>query len=237
MSYKILIVEDEPSIAELISINLLHSGYEVIKVMQADEAALEMKKALPDLLILDWMLPGKTGVQFVKELRSNDRTRSLPILMLTAKGEELDKIAGLNAGADDYVTKPFSPKELLARVKALLRRYEVTSSNSESVILEPLALDCISHRVWVNLQSSQPLELTLGPTEFRLLEFLMRNPDRVHSRPSLLDQVWGNESYIEERTIDVHIKRLRSALAVAQCENMVETIRGSGYRLSKLRHS
>lgn len=237
MIKRILIIEDEPSIAELISINLLHSGYQVTKVIQADEAALEMKKALPDLLILDWMLPGKSGVQFAKELKGNDRTRSIPILMLTAKGEELDKVTGLNAGADDYVTKPFSPKELLARVKALLRRYEVTSNHADPVIVEPLALDCISHRVWVNIESKDPVELTLGPTEFRLLEFFMRNPDRVHSRLNLLDHVWGNESIIEERTIDVHIKRLRSALAVAQCENMVETIRGSGYRLSKLRYS
>lgn len=235
MSQKILIVEDEPSIAELISINLLHSGYQVTKTLQTDEAAHVIKNSIPDLLILDWMLPGKSGVQFVKELKSSERTRNIPVLMLTAKGEELDKVTGLNAGADDYVTKPFSPKELLARVKALLRRYDVTASSAESIIIEPLVLDSISHRVWVNFESLEQLELKLGPTEFRLLEFFMKNPDRVHSRSNLLDQLWGNESYIEERTIDVHIKRLRSTLAIAKCENMVETIRGSGYRLSKLR--
>lgn len=235
MSQKILIVEDEPSIAELISINLLHSGYQVTKTLQADEAALVIKNSIPDLLILDWMLPGKSGVQFVKELKGSERTRNIPVLMLTAKGEELDKVTGLNAGADDYVTKPFSPKELLARVRALLRRYDLASSSAECLIVDPLVLDCISHRVWVNFESSEQLELKLGPTEFRLLEFFMKNPDRVHSRSNLLDQLWGNGSYIEERTIDVHIKRLRSALAIANCENMVETIRGSGYRLSKLR--
>lgn len=233
MSQHILIVEDEPSIAELISINLSHAGFSVERVLQSEEAIRAIRRNPPDLIILDWMLPGKSGIQFAKELRQDGDTRSIPILMLTAKGEELDKVSGLEAGADDYVTKPFSPKELIARVKALLRRYERSPAEGP-VIVEPIALDGISHRVIVNASSTTPKEIPLGPTEFRLLEFLMRNPDRVHSRSNLLDHVWGNESYIEERTVDVHIKRLRDALAVANCEGMVETIRGSGYRLSKL---
>lgn len=233
MPNHILIVEDEPSISELISINLTHSGFEVHKVLQADEALIAIRDHLPDLIILDWMLPGKSGVQFAKELRQNERTRTIPILMLTAKGEESDKVTGLDSGADDYVTKPFSPNELIARVRALLRRYEGSPSDGP-VIVEPLALDKISHRVLVDAKSAHPKEIPLGPTEFRLLEFFMRYPDRVHSRSNLLDQVWGNESYIEERTIDVHIKRLRDALALVGCADMVETIRGSGYRLTKL---
>ena len=236
MIQHILIVEDEPSIAELISINLKHAGFSVAQVLQADEATISIRNNKPDLIILDWMLPGKPGTQFAKELRLDDRTRTIPILMLTAKGEELDKVTGLDAGADDYVTKPFSPKELIARVKALLRRYEQPASEG-LVTVEPITLDRTSHRVVVNVSSVMPKEIPLGPTEFRLLEFLMKNPDRVHSRSSLLDHVWGNQSYIEERTVDVHIKRLRDALALANCERMVETIRGSGYRLSKLARS
>lgn len=232
MSQYILIVEDEPSIAELISVNLSHSGFDVKVALQADEALLLIRERAPQLIILDWMLPGKSGVQFAKELRSSDACKHLPILMLTAKGEESDKVAGLDAGADDYVTKPFSPKELIARVNALLRRYEV-KGDLNTVSVGPLTLDAASHRVHAFLDTPKVKEVLLGPTEFRLLEFLMSHPERVHSRPSLLDHVWGNDSYIEERTVDVHIKRLRSALALVDCENMIETVRGSGYRLSK----
>jgi two-component system phosphate regulon response regulator PhoB len=231
MSQYVLIVEDEPSIAELISVNLTHSGFTVQVAMQADEALMLIREEAPQLIILDWMLPGKSGVQFAKELRASNFGKAIPVLMLTAKGEESDKVAGLDAGADDYVTKPFSPRELIARVNALLRRYEVQSDNKSTV--GALTLDPASHRVHAFLDTPKVKEILLGPTEFRLLEFLMGHPDRVHSRASLLDHVWGNDSYIEERTVDVHIKRLRSALALVACENMIETVRGSGYRLSK----
>jgi two-component system, OmpR family, phosphate regulon response regulator PhoB len=233
MSQLILIVEDEPSIAELISINLSHAGFTVARAFQADEAALMMRNISPDLIILDWMLPGKSGVQFAKELRANPATQSLPILMLTAKGEEADKVLGLDAGADDYVTKPFSPKELLARVKALLRRHAPTAIEEKALSVGPIQLDPISHRLTITMPNLSPKSVSLGPTEFRLMQFLMANPERVHSRTHLLDNVWGNEAYIEERTVDVHIKRLRAALAPYDCDRFVETVRGSGYRITK----
>ena len=232
MIQRILVVEDEPSIAELIAINLTHAGFQVEKVMQTELALSLMKDSLPDLLILDWMLPGKSGVQFSKELRANDRTRGLPILMLTAKSEESDKVMGLDSGADDYVTKPFSPKELVARVKALRRRSLVVEDTGPLVV-GTLKLDPSSHRViaiWPNQESKL---ISLGPTEYRLLQYFMANPERVHSRTSLLDKVWGNEVYIEERTVDVHIKRLRAALSPFDCDHYIETVRGSGYRITK----
>ncbi|MEI6611584.1 phosphate regulon transcriptional regulator PhoB [Polynucleobacter sp.] len=232
MTQRILVVEDEPSIAELIAINLTHAGYEVEKVMQTDLALAAMKERLPSLVILDWMLPGKSGVQFAKELRANDRTRGLPILMLTAKSEEADKIMGLDSGADDYVTKPFSPKELIARVRALLRR-QVPMEDTGPLTLGPLKLDPSSHRVLAIWPNSDPRTISLGPTEYRLLQYFMTNPERVHSRTNLLDKVWGNEVYIEERTVDVHIKRLRAALAPVDCDRYIETVRGSGYRITK----
>lgn len=232
MTQRILIVEDEPSIAELISINLSHAGYDVQKALQTDIAASLMREELPSLLILDWMLPGKSGVQFARELRANERTRSLPILMLTAKSEENDKVLGLDSGADDYVTKPFSPKELVARVKALLRR-QIPLEGDGPLAVGPLRLDPVSHRVSAVWPNNDPQTLSLGPTEFRLLQFMMANSERVHSRENLLDKVWGNEVYIEERTVDVHIKRLRAALSTADCDRFVETVRGSGYRVTK----
>jgi two-component system phosphate regulon response regulator PhoB len=232
MTHRILIVEDEPSIAELIAINLTHAGFEVEKVMQTDLALALMKDRLPSLLILDWMLPGKSGVQFAKELRAQDRTRGLPILMLTAKSEEVDKVLGLDSGADDYVTKPFSPKELVARVKALLRR-QSPIEDTGPLSIGPIKLDPSSHRVLAVWPDIDPRPIPLGPTEYRLLQFFMANPERVHSRASLLDNVWGNEVYIEERTVDVHIKRLRAALAPADCDRFIETVRGSGYRITK----
>jgi len=233
MTHRILIVEDEPSIAELIAINLTHAGYEVEKALQTDVAISMMREQLPNLLILDWMLPGKSGVQFAKELRANERTRALPILMLTAKSEESDKVMGLDSGADDYVTKPFSTKELVARVKALLRR-QTPLEETAPLTVGPLRLDPISHRITVVWPNVEPRALSLGPTEYRLLQFLMANPERVHSRANLLDKVWGNEVYIEERTVDVHIKRLRAALAISDCERYIETVRGSGYRITKI---
>ena len=232
MTHRILVVEDEPSIAELIAINLTHAGYEVEKAMQTDIALSLMKERLPSLIILDWMLPGKSGVQFAKELRSNDRTRGLPILMLTAKSEESDKVLGLDSGADDYVTKPFSPKELLARVRALLRR-QTPVEDTGPLTIGPLKLDPSSHRVLAVWPDSDPKPVSLGPTEYRLLQFFMSNPERVHSRTNLLDNVWGNEVYIEERTVDVHIKRLRAALTPVNCDHYIETVRGSGYRITK----
>jgi two-component system phosphate regulon response regulator PhoB len=232
MTHRILIVEDEPSIAELIAINLTHAGFEVEKVMQTDLAVALMKDRLPSLLILDWMLPGKSGVQFAKELRAQERTRGLPILMLTAKSEEVDKVLGLDSGADDYVTKPFSPKELVARVKALLRR-QSPIEDTGPLSIGPIKLDPSSHRVLAVWPDVDPRPIPLGPTEYRLLQFFMANPERVHSRASLLDNVWGNEVYIEERTVDVHIKRLRAALAPADCDRFIETVRGSGYRITK----
>lgn len=231
-THRILIVEDEPSIAELIAINLIHAGYEVERALQTEVALNMMRDELPSLLILDWMLPGKSGVQFARELRANERTRGLPILMLTAKSEESDKVLGLDSGADDYVTKPFSPKELIARVKALLRR-QSPMEDTGPLSLGPLRLDPTAHRVtavWPNLE---PQPISLGPTEFKLLQFFMANPERVHSRASLLDKVWGSEVYIEERTVDVHIKRLRAVLAPMDCDQFIETVRGSGYRITK----
>ncbi|MBU3594950.1 phosphate regulon transcriptional regulator PhoB [Polynucleobacter sp. 86C-FISCH] len=233
MTHRILIVEDEPSIAELIAINLTHAGYEVERAMQTDIAQGILKDRLPSLIILDWMLPGKSGVQFAKELRANERTRGLPILMLTAKSEEADKVMGLDSGADDYVTKPFSPKELIARVKALLRR-QTPTEDTGPLTVGPLKLDPSSHRVLAIWPNSDPKPISLGPTEYRLLQYFMANPERVHSRTSLLDNVWGNEVYIEERTVDVHIKRLRAALSAVDCDRFIETVRGSGYRITKM---
>jgi two-component system, OmpR family, phosphate regulon response regulator PhoB len=233
MPQHILVVEDEPSIAELISINLTHAGYAVSRALQADEALLLLRNTKPDLVILDWMMPGKSGVQFARELRSNPLTQAIPILMLTAKGEEADKVLGLDAGADDYVTKPFSPKELVARVKALLRRHVLEVVEEKPLILGPMQLDPVAHRLSIRISDNHSKALALGPTEFRLMQFLMANPERVHSRTHLLDNVWGNEVYIEERTVDVHIKRLRAALAPFACDHYVETVRGSGYRITK----
>ena len=231
MASSILIVEDEPSIAELISVNLSHAGFLPIRAFQTEQAMQLMKEVLPDLVILDWMLPGKSGVQFAKELRANERTKDIPIILLTARSEEMDKIAGLEAGADDYVTKPFSPKELVARVRAVLRRRSPQLAD-EIVQINQLRLDPVSHRVTA-ANGPHELNLDLGPTEFRLLHFLMTHPERVHSRGQLLDKVWGDHVFVEERTVDVHIKRLRAALAPAECQNFIETVRGSGYRLTK----
>jgi two-component system phosphate regulon response regulator PhoB len=230
---QIVVVEDEPAIAELISINLRHAGHEVTIAATAEAARQEIDAMLPDLVVLDWMLPGKSGVQFARELRANDRTRSLPILMLTAKSEESDKVLGLDSGADDYVTKPFSPKELVARVKALLRR-QTPVEDTGPLSVGPLRLDPLSHRVTAIWPNMEPQTVSLGPTEYRLLQFLMANPERVHSRANLLDKVWGNEVYIEERTVDVHIKRLRAALTPSDCDRYIETVRGSGYRITKI---
>ena len=231
MASSILIVEDEPSIAELIAVNLSHAGFLPVRAFQTEQASQLMKEVLPDLVVLDWMLPGKSGVQFAKELRSNERTKDIPIILLTARSEEMDKIAGLEAGADDYLTKPFSPKELVARIRAVLRRRSPQLAD-EVVQINNLRLDPVAHRVLAN-NGVDEVSLELGPTEFRLLHFFMTHPERVHSRGQLLDKVWGDHVFVEERTVDVHIKRLRAALAPSNCQNLIETVRGSGYRLTK----
>ncbi len=231
MPSSILVVEDEPAIAELIAVNLQHAGHYPIRAYNAEQALSLMSDVLPDLVLLDWMLPGKSGAVFAKELRTNDRTKQIPIIMLTARSEEQDKVMGLEAGADDYVTKPFSPKELLARIKAVLRR-RAPQLTDDVVAINGLRLDPATHRV-TGQDEGGAIKLDLGPTEFRLLHFLMTHPERVHSRSQLLDQVWGDHVFVEERTVDVHIKRLRAALTPGGYSNMIETVRGSGYRLAR----
>ncbi|MDP2818945.1 MAG: phosphate regulon transcriptional regulator PhoB [Polaromonas sp.] len=221
---RILVVEDEPAIAELIAVNLRHNGFQPIWAIDGEAAQRELEAVLPDVILLDWMLPGQSGLSLAKKWRAHARTRQVPILMLTARGDEPDKIAGLDAGADDYVTKPFSTQELLARIRAVLRRRAPEQSN-ESVTLDALELDAATYRV-----SYQGQGLKLGPTEFKLLHYLMKHAERVHSRGQLLDKVWGDHVFIEERTVDVHVKRLREALGAAG--NMVETVRGAGYRMT-----
>ncbi|MEO8410230.1 MAG: phosphate regulon transcriptional regulator PhoB [Propionivibrio sp.] len=224
MTPTILVVEDEPAIQELIVVNLKHAGFLVLRVDSAEEAASAIRSALPDLLILDWMLPGQSGVALAKKLRADERTRELPIIMLTARVHEEDKVQGLDAGADDYVTKPFSPKELVARVRAVLRR-RAPHLAGELVEVGDLALNPATHRV---LAGGRAVEL--GPTEFRLLCFFMTHPERVYSRGQLLDEVWGDHVFIEERTVDVHIRRLRAALEPTGHDERIETVRGTGYR-------
>jgi len=224
VSPAILVVEDEPAIQELLAVNLRHAGFEVIRAGSAEEGEAAIRAAMPDVAILDWMLPGQSGVALAKKLRQDERTRELPIIMLTARVHEEDKIQGLEAGADDYVTKPFSPKELVARVRAVLRRRSPHLAG-ETVEVDGLALNPGTHRVTVG---GQPLEL--GPTEFRLLFFFMTHPERVYTRAQLLDEVWGDHVFIEERTVDVHIRRLRAALEPSGRHERVETVRGTGYR-------
>jgi len=226
MTPSILVVEDEPAIQELLRVNLEDAGFAVRTVADAESALAQIRHALPDLLLLDWMLPGQSGLALARGLRGEPRTKELPIIMVTARGEEADRVAGLEAWVDDYVTKPFSPRELKARIKAVLRR-RAPEAAQETLVVGPLRLDPTTHRVIANDTSVQ-----LGPTEFRLLKFLMARPERVHSRTQLLDQVWGDHVYIEERTVDVHIRRLRLALEPSGCAKMIETVRGGGYRLA-----
>jgi len=223
---RVLIVEDEPAIAELIAVNLQHGGFISVVAQDSVTAQRELDAVLPDVILLDWMLPGQSGLSLARHWRKQARTKSIPILMLTARGDEPDKVAGLDAGADDYITKPFSTQELLARIRAVLRRRAPESVN-DSVTVGALVLDAGTHRI-----SFQNQELKLGPTEFKLLHYFMKHAERVHSRSSLLDKVWGDHVFIEERTVDVHVKRLREALGAAS--NMVETVRGSGYRLTAM---
>lgn len=225
---RILVVEDESAIAELIAINLRHAGFEVTLAATADQAQFELDRVLPDLVVLDWMLPGgQSGLSLARQWRAAARTKELSIIMLTARAEETDKISGLDAGADDYLTKPFSTNELLARIRAVLRR-KAPEALDTVVEVGGLSLDPGTRRV-----SREGSEVKLGPTEFRLLHFFMTHPERVHSRSQLLDRVWGDHVFIEERTVDVHVKRLREALERVQCARMIETVRGAGYRLTQ----
>ena len=225
MGSRILVVEDEPAIAELIAINLEHAGHVALRAADVPEAEAHLRARLPDVVLLDWMLPGESGLAFARRLRADKRTRELPIILLTARAAEPDKVAGLDAGADDYLTKPFSTKELLARIKAVLRR-RAPQSSGEPVEVAGLRLDPASHRV-----SAQGHRLELGPTEFRLLHFLMTHPDRIYSRTQLLDAVWGDHAFVEDRTVDVHVRRLRLALTPSGHDRLIETVRGSGYGL------
>ena len=225
MPSNILVVEDEPAISELISVNLQHAGHCPIRAYNAEQAQNLISDVLPDLVLLDWMLPGKSGIAFARDLRNNERTKHIPIIMLTARGDEQDKVLGLEIGADDYVTKPFSPKELMARIKAVLRR-RAPQLTDDLIEIGDLSLDPAAHRV-----NGAGRQLTLGPTEFKLLHFFMTHPERVYSRMQLLDQVWGDHVFVEERTVDVHIRRLRQALEPTGHDGLIETVRGAGYRL------
>ena len=221
---RVLIVEDEPPIAELIAVNLRHNGFQPTWAMDSATAQRELDAVLPDVILLDWMLPGESGLALARKWRRDPRTQGVPILMLTARGDEADRVAGLDAGADDYITKPFSTKEMLARIRAVLRRRSPEHVGG-TVAIGALLLDAATHRV-----SYEGEQLKLGPTEFKLLHYLMKHAERVHSRGQLLDKVWGDHVFIEERTVDVHVKRLREALG--QAGELIETVRGAGYRLT-----
>jgi two-component system phosphate regulon response regulator PhoB len=226
MAATILVVEDEPAIQELISYNLELAGHRALRAENAEQALDMVRSALPDLVVLDWMLPGMSGIEFARRLRTDKRTQSVPLIMLTARADEHDKLVGLDAGADDYLTKPFSPRELNARVKAVLRR-RAPQATDDTVEILGLKLDPASHRV-----TGDEAPLALGPTEFRLLHFLMAHAERVYSRTQLLDQVWGDHVFVEERTVDVHIRRLRKALEPTGHDRLIQTVRSAGYRFS-----
>lgn len=226
MPANILVVEDELAIQELLALNLTQAGHNAIRALSVEQAQLLIRETLPDLIILDWMLPGMSGIEYARKLKTDDVTKAIPIIMLTARGEETDKVRGLEVGADDYVTKPFSPRELNARIKAVLRR-RAPQMTDDPIEASGLRLDPTTHRVTGNGAS-----LELGPTEFRLLHYLMSNPERVHSRSQVLDRVWGDRVFVEDRTVDVHIRRLRLALADSGHEDLIQTVRGVGYRFS-----
>jgi two-component system phosphate regulon response regulator PhoB len=227
MVANILLVEDEPAIQELLAFNVTQCGYRAIQASDADSAMALINRALPDLILLDWMLPGITGVELARRLRADQRTQNVPIIMLTARTDERDKVLGLESGADDYITKPFSPRELMARIRAVLRR-RTPQMTDEVVCVEGLELSPVTHRV-----NAKGEHIDLGPTEFRLLHFFMTHVERVYSRAQLLDQVWGDHVFVEERTVDVHIRRLRQALEPSGLDTLVQTVRGSGYRFSR----
>lgn len=226
MPIRILIVEDEPAICEMLTFALVDSGYRCDVATDVRAARSLVADSNPDLIVLDWMLPGQSGIEFARELKRDPGTRDIPVIMLTARTQEADVVTGLDAGADDYIPKPFSPRELAARIKAVLRR-AAPHAAGEELAVDGLRLDPVDHRV-----VSGEGELKVGPTEFRLLQFLMAHPDRVYSRSQLIDQVWGRNVYIEERTVDVHVRRLREALSPAGKDRLIQTVRGAGYRLS-----
>jgi two-component system phosphate regulon response regulator PhoB len=229
MATTILVVEDDIAIREMLCFSLRHSGFTCESVSDAEQGLDWLEQQQPDLILLDWMLPGIDGIEFIRRLRANDLWSDLPVIMLTAKGESEDMVKGLSVGADDYVNKPFSPPELTARIKALLRRCSMhQEEGSQQIELSGLILDIQSHRVSVSGQ-----KIALGPTEFRLLHFFMKTPERAYSRGQLLDQVWGDTVYVEERTVDVHIRRLRKALEPTGHDRLVQTVRGVGYRFAE----
>jgi two-component system phosphate regulon response regulator PhoB len=222
----ILIVEDEKPIREMIAFGLRRAGFDVLEAEDCKAARARIADRRPDLLLVDWMLPDMSGLELTRALKRDKETRDVPVIMLTARAEEQDKVSGLEGGADDYVTKPFSPRELVARIQAVLRRASPGSAD-EIVNLGGLSLDSAGHRVTAGERTVQ-----LGPTEYRLLSFFMTHPERVYTRNQLLDRVWGGNVYVEERTVDVHIRRLRKALGDVGCEKLVQTVRGAGYRFS-----
>ena len=226
MSTNILIVEDEPAIQELVAYTCSSNGYSVRRAESVSAARVAIGQQLPDLVLLDWMLPDRPGIDLLKDLRAEDRTRAVPVIMLTARGSEADRVVGLDTGADDYVVKPFSPRELVSRIRAVFRR-RAPQHSGESVTYGPLTIDPARHEVLVD-----GTPVSMGLAEFKLLSFLVNHPDRVYSRAQLLDSIWGDHVFIEERTVDVHVLRLRKALTPARSQHLVQTVRGLGYRLS-----
>ncbi len=222
---KILIVEDEAPIREMIAFHLVRAGYETVEAGDCRSARQLLADERPDLALVDWMLPDMSGLELTRMLKRDEDNEDLAVIMLTARSDEYDKVAGLEGGADDYITKPFSPRELVARIQAVLRRAKTT--DGETIRAGVLELDTAGHRV-----TADDVEVRLGPTEYRLLRFLMTHPDRVYSRTQLLDRVWGANVYVEERTVDVHVRRLRKALTEAGADEYIQTVRGAGYRFS-----
>ncbi|HDO1361460.1 TPA: phosphate regulon transcriptional regulator PhoB [Aeromonas veronii] len=226
MAKRILVVEDEAPIREMLCFVLEQKGYETIEAEDYADGLAKVREPYPELIVLDWMMPGGSGIQFIKQLKQDEVTRQIPVVMLTARGEEEDKVRGLEAGADDYITKPFSPKELTARLHAVMRRVSPTSVD-EVIEVQGLKLDPVSHRV-----SAEEKALDMGPTEFKLLHFFMTHPERVYSREQQLNNVWGTNVYVEDRTVDVHIRRLRKAIEETGHDRLIQTVRGAGYRFS-----
>ncbi|MBL0440198.1 phosphate regulon transcriptional regulator PhoB [Aeromonas veronii] len=226
MAKRILVVEDEAPIREMLCFVLEQKGYETMEAEDYADGLAKVREPYPELIVLDWMMPGGSGIQFIKQLKQDEVTRQIPVVMLTARGEEEDKVRGLEAGADDYITKPFSPKELTARLHAVMRRVSPTSVD-EVIEVQGLKLDPVSHRV-----SAEEKALDMGPTEFKLLHFFMTHPERVYSREQLLNNVWGTNVYVEDRTVDVHIRRLRKAIEETGHDRLIQTVRGAGYRFS-----
>ena len=226
MAKRILVVEDKAPIREMLCFVLEQKGYETVEAEDYADGLAKVREPYPELIVLDWMMPGGSGIQFIKQLKQDEVTRQIPVVMLTARGEEEDKVRGLEAGADDYITKPFSPKELTARLHAVMRRVSPTSVD-EVIEVQGLKLDPVSHRV-----SAEEKALDMGPTEFKLLHFFMTHPERVYSREQLLNNVWGTNVYVEDRTVDVHIRRLRKAIEETGHDRLIQTVRGAGYRFS-----